>query len=257
MNIALIMGCARSGTSILGELIASHPEVKYKHEAHAIWDKAGLGENESHRLTAAHATLEVARLIRKKFEEEKGESLWFAEKCPRSVLRVPFIRAVFPEARLIHIVRDGRDVACSMLPGVGGNDWRHLKPPNWKQLLERERGAVRCAKAWLAIMEIALADFTGAPHFSLKYEDLVSAPKSMAEKLLRFLDLPPHKNVWAFCRNIQNHTADSYHAQKQVKWFQADHEVRVGRWRENLSGEETNVLEEVLHPMLQRLGYVS
>ena len=36
MNLAFVVGCARSGTSILGELIASHPEVNYVFEAHSV-----------------------------------------------------------------------------------------------------------------------------------------------------------------------------------------------------------------------------
>jgi hypothetical protein len=60
------------------------------------------------------------------------------EKSPRNALRIPFLRAVFPEARFVVIVRDGRDVACSLMPGIGGTEWRHLKPPDWKELFERE-----------------------------------------------------------------------------------------------------------------------
>lgn len=256
MNNALVMGCARSGTSILGELIASHPRVRYKHEAHAIWDKAGLGENESHRLTQTQATPEVKKIIRKKFAEEQGDAELFAEKCPRSVLRVPFIREVFPEAKLIHIVRDGRDVACSMLPGVGGNEWRHLKPPSWQALMQAESGVVRCALAWKTIMEIALEDLARTPHFMLRYEDLVQNPASKARELFAFLELPFAPEVAAFCAKIQNETSNSYHAQKQVKWFREDHEVRIGRWRENMSPEEAARVEEALRPLLDQFGYV-
>lgn len=256
MNIALVMGCARSGTSILGELIASHPAVKYKHEAHAVWDKAGLGENASHRLTEQHATPEVKRLIRKKFAEEQGEAALFVEKCPRSVLRVPFIREVFPEAKLVHIVRDGRDVACSMLPGIGGNEWRHLKPPNWQELMGVDYGITRCANAWRTIMEIAQQDLASTPHFTLRYEDLVQNPESKARALFEFLEMPFTAEVAAFCGNIQNETASSYHAQKQVKWFREDHEARIGRWRENLSPKEALRLEELLRPLLAQFGYI-
>jgi len=255
MNIALVMGCARSGTSILGELIGAHPEVKYKHEAHAAWNKAGLGENESHRLTAQHATPKVARQIRKRFELEKGNAKLFAEKCPRSVLRIPFIREIFPEAKLIHIIRDGRDAACSMLPGVGGSEWRHLKPPNWQQLFQEERGIMRCVQAWKSIMEIALHDLSGVPHLTLKYEDLVANPQQLAAEILRFLELPEHPEVLAFCKKIQNQTADSYQAQKQAKWFRDDHQVRVGRWRENLPNGEARAVEDLLRPLLIKLGY--
>lgn len=256
MTIALIMGCARSGTSILGELIAAHPQVRYKHEAHAVWDRAGLGENESHRLTQAHASAEVQRVIRKKFAEEQGSATLFAEKCPRSVLRVPFIREVFPEAKLIHIVSDGRDVACSMLPGIGADEWRHLKPPAWRQLMQNELGIVRCALAWKTILEIALQDLAQTPHFMLRYEDLVAEPENKAREVFEFLELPFAPEVAAFCENIQNETANSYHAQKQVKWFREDHGVRVGRWRENMSPAEAARVEAALRPLLDQFGYV-
>lgn len=255
LNLALIMGCARSGTSILGELIASHPAVKYKHEAHAIWDRAGLGENASHRLTQTHATPEVQRIIRKKFTEAQGEAAFFVEKCPRSVLRVPFIRAVFPEARLIHLVRDGRDVACSMLPGIGGAEWRHLKPPAWQELMRVESGIMRCAHAWRAIMEIAQQDLAQTPHFMLRYEDLVRDSERQARALFEFLELPFAPEVAAFCMNIQNEVASSYHAQKQVKWFREDHAVRIGRWRENMSPHEATRVETLLRPLLLQFGY--
>jgi hypothetical protein len=237
-------------------LIGSHPEVKYKHEAHAVWNKAGLGENESHRLTAQHGTSKVKRQIRKRFESEKGDAHLFVEKCPRSVLRVPFICEVFPEAKLIHIIRDGRDVACSMLPGIGGNEWRHLKPPNWRQLFQEDTGIIRCAKAWKTIMEIALNDLVGVPHFALKYEALIENPQRLAQEILRFLELPEHPGVFEFCNKIQNRTTDSYQAEKQVKWYRDDHQVRVGRWRENLKEEEAQAVEELLRPLLTQLGYV-
>lgn len=255
LNLALIMGCARSGTSILGELIGAHPDVCYKHEAHAAWDKAGLGENESHRLTEQHATLKVRAKIRRRFAGEKGEAALFVEKCPRSVLRVPFIRAVFPEAKLIHIVRDGRDTACSMLPGIGGEEWKHLKPPNWQELMQRHQGLLRCAHAWKSVMEIALQDLEEVEHFEIKYEELLARPESHAKALLEFLELPEHPAVFEFCRNIQNETANSYHAEKQVKWFREDHRVRIGRWRENLNEETAREVETLLQPMLTRLDY--
>ena len=45
MRIAFVTGCPRSGTSILGELIGSHPDVEYRHESHHVWRRAGPGES--------------------------------------------------------------------------------------------------------------------------------------------------------------------------------------------------------------------
>jgi len=67
----------------------------------------------SRRLTAQHATLQVVRRICQRFERERGDARLFVEKMP--ALRVPFMPAVLPEAKIIHIVRDERDVS-SILP---------------------------------------------------------------------------------------------------------------------------------------------
>ena len=80
LPIALVIGCARSGTSILGEAIAAHPGVKYIFEPHPVWDQAGPGENESHRLTASHASPSLIEDIRSWFAREKGGVQWLVEK---------------------------------------------------------------------------------------------------------------------------------------------------------------------------------
>lgn len=255
MNIALVFGCARSGTSILGELIAAHPQVNYVFEAHALWDQAGTGANESHRLTAAHATPELRERIRRWFEDALGTAAIVVEKNPRNALRVPFLRAVLPEARLIHVIRDGRDVACSMVPGCGGDEWNHLKPPSWSEFYRQARGPVRCAMAWKEVVEIALADLAGTPHLQIRYEDLVREPRATAATLMRFLGLDAPPPVVDFCERIQNSTAAVYRAQVQTRWSRDDHTLRIGRWRENLSVEEQRSIGELLAPLLARLGY--
>ena len=255
MSIALVIGCARSGTSILGELIGCHPDVRYVFEAHRVWELAGQGVGESHRLTAQHATPPVKREIRHWFLEQQGAARLLVEKNPRNVLRVPFLRAVFPEAQLIHIVRDGRDVACSMVPGCGGKEWSHLKPPSWKALMARYEGALRCALAWGDIMEIALADLEGTPHLELRYEELVRAPMDVARKLVAYLGLTEDETMARFCEKIWDATAGSYHAQHQIRWYRDDHDARIGRWRENLTEEERQLINHALAPLLRRLGY--
>jgi hypothetical protein len=255
VNIAFIIGCARSGTSILGELIGAHPEVSYIFEAHRVWEQAGFGVNGSHRLTAAQATPEITTAIRRWFEAGQGQAALIVEKNPRNSLRVPFLRAVFPEAKLVHLVRDGRDVACSMTPGCGGSEWGHLKPPSWQTLFTAYQGPLRCALAWKEVLEIALEDLTHVPHLQIRYEDLVAHPRLVSRRLLAYMALPSHPAVEAFCGRIQNPSNGSYHARHQVTWFRPDHRIRVGRWRENLSPDEQRRLTTLLSPLLTRLGY--
>jgi hypothetical protein len=256
LRIALVIGCARSGTSILGELVGAHPDVTYIFETHGLWESAGLGVNDSHRLVASHATAQVRDHVRGWIREQQRDGTLIVEKTPRNVLRVPFLRALLPEARLIHIVRDGRDVACSLMPGIGGAEWRHLKPPSWRRLLSTEAGVVRCALAWKEVLEIALEDLDGVPHLEVRYEDLVARPEEQVSRVLRYLELPPRPEVTAFCGRVQDETDGMYHARFQHKWYRPDHRRRVGRWRENMTPREQHVVEENLRGLLQRLGYV-
>lgn len=254
MNLALVIGCARSGTSILGELIAAHPQVKYIFEAHDVWESAGAGENDSHRLSAAHATPQVRQYIRHWFQQQQQGARLIAEKSPRNILRIPFLQEVFPEAKIIHIIRDGRDVACSLLPGIGGSEWRHLKPPSWRTLFTQQRGIVRCALAWKKIMEIALHDLAAVPHLRVRYEQLVAHPQKVARTLIRYLNLPEDPAVIRFCNKIQNATTESYHARSQRQWYRPDHQWRVGRWRENIPKDQQQVINDLVLPMLRALN---
>jgi hypothetical protein len=254
MRIAFIIGCARSGTSILGELLGAHHDVAYKHEADSVWDKAGLGINGSHRLTEVHATSALTTKIHQRFKARLGQGGMLIEKSPRNTLRVPFLRAVFPEAKIIHIVRDGRDVACSLLPGIGGDRWRHLRPPNWRELQAEDEGLLRCAKVWRDVVSLALEDLEGVPHCLVRYEQLVRSPRMVTRKLLDYLELDDDPAVVEFSKRITDKT-DGYQPQKQRKWFQADHHVRIGRWKANMTQTEAAHVSQILFPTLRRLGY--
>jgi len=255
MNIALIIGCARSGTSILGELIGSHPDVKYIFEAHSVWERAGYGENESHRLTDAHATPRVVSAIREWFSGQRDLRAVLVEKNPRNTLRIPFIRRIFPEAKIIHIIRDGRDVACSLVPGIGGTEWMHLKPQTWKTLFHEEP-IIRCALTWREVVRTALNDLIQVPHLMVKYEDLVTAPERVTADILNYLELSASLRVQEFCQLIKNPTQDSYHASHSKRWYRDDHVVRVGRWKENMDLKDQGRVKQLLENMLRELGYI-
>lgn len=257
MNLVLLVGCARSGTSILGELIASHPAVKYIFEAHHIWELGGLGTNDSHRLTADHALPPIKKEVRDWFEAQSPGAATLVEKNPRNILRIPYVHEIFPEARIVHILRDGRDVACSMVPGCGRNEWSHLKPPGWRDFFASYAGAERCAAAWKQIMEIGLDDLRQVPHLQIRYEDLVSHPVPVMRQVLAYMGLDLHPQVVAFCSRVADETANSYHAGVQDRWYSNDHRRRVGRWRENLTLQEQAKIDTLLAPLLSQLGYVS
>jgi hypothetical protein len=177
------------------------------------------------------------------------------EKSPRNALRVPFLRAVFPEAKFIHVLRDGRDVACSLSAGINGEKWRHAKPVDWRELQQKYDGALRCAYVWRRIVETTLEDLQGADQMQLSYQDLVLDPQSAARRVLEYLGLPASPRVSSFCQRIQDETAGSYHALGQLEWYREDHPYRLGRWRHNLSSDEQRAVNEALWDLLVKLGF--
>ena len=110
-----IVGCARSGTTILGELLDRHPDLKVWYEPYFVWDMH-LPLSETDARTEAQAEPSVVRYLQREFEifERKGGGRTIVEKSPDACFRIPFIHAVFPDARWVHIFRDGRDVALSI-----------------------------------------------------------------------------------------------------------------------------------------------
>lgn len=110
----VLIGAARSGTTLLGDLVARHPEVAYWLEPKYVWRYRAAFRSSDVR-GAGDATPGVVRYIRGRFSDfvrERGKSR-FAEKTPSNCFRIPFIDEVLPDALYVHVIRDGRDVALS------------------------------------------------------------------------------------------------------------------------------------------------
>jgi hypothetical protein len=257
---AFIIGCARSGTSILGEAIAEHPRVTYVFEASA-W--RGLDEGRPHdRLERADATPGLSQAYREALasalEGSQGDVI--VEKNPRHVLRIPFLDAVFPDARFIHIIRDPRDTVASLMFRNRGRSWGHLEIPGWQELLRRHprENHIRCAYQWRDAVSTARADARAlgpGRYLEVRYEDLVREPARVTGAALKLLGLDPDPRVDAFLPRIQDATAGSYHAKKQVRHYVDDHSRRVGRHRENLSALQIAEIDAICGPLARELGY--
>lgn len=248
VRVALIVGVPRSGTSILGEIVAVHPDVRYRFERTDLW---GLPGTEHHRLTASQATPAWIDLITRALHASAPDGRMYVGKQPRCILRLPFIKAAVPNVKIVHVIRDGRDVACSMVPG----GLRHLRTPRWREHAAKHRGAELYARIWQEAIEIALTDLISIDHLQVRYEDLVRDAAAQAARLLDYLELSWHPAVEAHCALVSDATEGSYHARYQDAWYMPDHRRRVGRYRENLTPEQIASLTALLAPTLTKLGY--
>lgn len=252
MNITFIVGCARSGTSILGELCEAHPRVMYVYEEH-IWRR--LAETDHHAVTVDDITDKNRLKLKKWMRMYKRKNKAVVEKNPRHVVRIPFMKSVFPEAKIIHIVRDGRDVSCSLKSGLCGKTWAHVKPPRWREIERDYEGVIRCAHAYHDIMQYPMRDLEEVEHLQVKFEDYVADSRGIAKEVMNYIGLPMHDKVLQLADKVQDEMEGSYVAKNQMRWYKKDHTKRIGRWKENMTEDEQIEVNRILRPVLDYYGY--
>ena len=120
---AYLIGCGRSGTTVCGEVLKRHPQVKYFFEPYHLWatidptiDVLNLYHIGASRfiLDADRCTPEARRRFnRLLLDRARGKSVMI-EKTPFNACRIGYLDAMSPNCRFIHLIRDGVDVARSI-----------------------------------------------------------------------------------------------------------------------------------------------
>ncbi|MGE5134183.1 MAG: sulfotransferase family protein [Gemmatimonadota bacterium] len=217
-----IIGCGRSGTTLLGEIFATHPQVSYRYEPYHRWaaidpvtDFLQLYSRGGHHclLDAGSATPAARRRFRRLMTAPPGFTL--VEKSPINALRIGYLDALAPDACFLHIVRDGADVARSISKmasvtrrmafrpplnewwGVGDAKWRALQRdgqargyyPGELSLLATD--AQRGACEWLlSLREVgAWRPRLGSRLTEIRYPDLMADPWAILKAATGWLGL--------------------------------------------------------------------
>lgn len=139
-----IMGCGRSGTTIMGKILASHPQVCYLFEPYHLWaavDRRTDATNLYYK-TDARMMLDgdvVTDETRMRFrrailsQRAKAGKEFLIEKTPHDAMRIGFLEALAPGARYAHIVRDGVAVAGSIAKVAGDSEYKIAGRPGLNQ----------------------------------------------------------------------------------------------------------------------------
>ena len=207
-----IIGAPRSGTSLLYSVLRSAPVfAHWPGEAHEVWEAdyhPALRGWESNALTEADVDAKAAQRIRRAFFLVAGSRRRLIDKTPRNALRVSFVDAIFPDARYVHLVRDGRENVNSLInawrtpryrtyrlrhsiEGVDREWWKFVLYPGWQGDASGPLEVV-CARQWVTSNELALRDLqaVGERAVRVRYEDLVDAPEAETARVLDFLKVP-------------------------------------------------------------------
>ncbi|MDQ3991058.1 MAG: sulfotransferase [Actinomycetota bacterium] len=231
---AFIVGCGRSGTTLLGMLVGAHSRVDYLLEPYHRWavvdpdtDTPHLYFRTSTRwiLTSADVTARTRDRYRRVFPARPGRLL--VEKNPNNTVRIGYLRALAPEARYVHIARDGASVARSIAgvarredPTISGKPgfrwWWGADDARWTALvLDSERFGhfprevtrlvtheERGLAEWIVSMREMerFEDELGDRLLTVRYEDLVTHPEETLSAVLEFLGLPVEPGPLALAR---------------------------------------------------------
>jgi len=239
-----VLGSPRSGTTFLGNSIGSLPGFIDLGEVAPL--KAAIPELS--RRPPEEAAAELRALLAQTRRLGLVGSLRPVEQTPESVFVAPALALAFPEACFVHIVRDGRDVVCSLLERGwlsaergGADDAGHAYgsrarfwvEPERREEFERAEDARRAAWAWRRY--VTAARDLGERSLEIRYERLAQRPDELAATVARFLAVPPDPLAAA---------------------FQAAHSTSVGRWQTDLSADQIADVEDEAGALLTELGYL-
>ena len=103
----ILFGNTRSGATIVQKVISTHPDVVSWYEPNALWLYADPGRIHD-EFDESDATDRVKRYIRKRFLKYQNQhgNHTIMEKTPQHILRIPYVRAIFPEATYLFIIRN-------------------------------------------------------------------------------------------------------------------------------------------------------
>lgn len=242
-RLVFVVGSPRSGTTFLGSAIGSLPGFLDLGELAPV--KAAIPELAS--LSPAAAAQRLRRILAVSRRAGLVGSVRPVEQTPELAHVVRALPIAFPAATIVHIVRDGRDVACSLLEkpwlrreqaaaddaGVPyGAHARFWVEPDRRREFEHASDAQRAAWVWRSY--VGAARTAGVPMVELRYEELAADPTRVAEHLAPELDAPVDVLAEALARA---------------------HGSSVGRFRTDLGTDQLREVEDEAGTLLRELGY--
>lgn len=278
-----IVGNPRSGTTLLRLMLTCHPNVavppegkfivdlyrKYRHFDGDEGERRAFARDVTDcpkmeywnvdvqaldRYLASINAATYADLVRGVYEwyaaeNHPGKRRW-GDKNNVYLRHIPLLGRLFPKARFVHIVRDGRDVACS---------YRDLSEVDGPYAPDLPNGVIEAARHWrrnVTRIRRGLETIGWDRAYELRYEDLVTDVTTTLQSLCAFLDEPYSDAMLAFAE--ENAASDleprAFDAWKR-RSRQALDPSRARRWRTCMFVEDVAFFERESGALLEQYGY--
>jgi hypothetical protein len=273
-----LVGCSRSGTTLLQRVVDAHPQVAVTHEQdwianyfrkragltpdgrvtpeliarllqHKRFPKLGVGREDLQRLLGPGPAVGYAAFVTGILDlhgKARGKRL-VGDKCPSYVLDIPSLHTLWPGARFVHLIRDGRDVCLSLLNWdrpdritarfVGCAEDRVLTSAlYWKWLVQAGREAGR----WLGPER----------YYEIRYEALLADAPGECARLCAFLGVP---YTAAMLRFHERRRRNEPGLDAKAAWLPITRGLRD--WRAQMPPAQLERFEAAAGDLLGELGY--
>lgn len=281
--VPFVVGMNRSGTTLLRMMLDAHPDLTIPPETHFVpdlikaaresdatpesaleamksareWGDFGFSDEEMLGRLRALPEIKPGPAVRTfyaAYTEEQGKPRW-GEKTPTYVQKMKLIQRAIPEARFVHVIRDGRDVALSVLDRT-----------------VRELTAGDVARRWQKKITKAREDSPNLDHYiEIRYEDLILETEPTLRKVCEFIELPWDDSLLTYHERSADRLKEMARAlpaegrakELTVERRMATHEMttkppsadRVARWRTQMAPEQREEFEAIAGELLNQLGY--
>jgi hypothetical protein len=222
-----IIGCGRSGTTILGTALSKHADITYLNEPRKLWfscypetdiwtDRA-FSRRGKLAFTDADVEHRKSRKLRRLFRLETVISRRpvLIEKLPINNFRLNFIHQIFPDARFIHIYRNGLEVARSIENLCERGRWFGARSYKWDRLVDYASSGAETGNLpalcttyfdkglleWRLSTESAVAFLSRLPDsdfIEINYDELVDEPVGTVSRIVGFVGVRNDPDVTAF-----------------------------------------------------------
>lgn len=277
-----VVGAPRSGTTVVRLMLDAHPQLAIPHEtafvprALALGDGAGRDDlarfllefptwpdmaTTERELRDALARVEPftlangLRAFYRRYAAARGKERW-GDKSPPYALHLPEIAAAFPEARFVHVIRDGRDVAVSLRPlwFAPGQDMTSLAN-EWSRHVVAARNA---------------GEELGSRYLEVRYEDLVLSPSVELSRATDLLELSFAPEMLRYFEGATDRLREGQARRDAAGRVLISQEqrlrnqelaqrpldtARIGRWRGELTAAEEAEFTAGVGALLASLGY--
>jgi len=229
-RLGFVTGCARSGTTILGEILSHHEDIQYLNDRFDLWvetfpvtdiwgkrpdkpvpgAKIALTGQDCESCEGAGGRKELLRRL----EAERNGKPLLIEKLAINNFRLDFLHHLFPDAYFINIVRHGAEVAFSIQERILTTAWYGRDERKWSYFVQYaatagygdllplcETGYEKGLLEWLMSVEAAEASLQKQVprHFlQLRYEELICDPLAVSQRLETFLEMKPSDTMGQF-----------------------------------------------------------